>query len=256
MGNNITTKDIKENMSFLDDRYDLLFEEAENIIGSNQSKFEGKNIDIGDIPISPMSLDDCDNNVFLSKEVVEQYKNILPRLVNPKTALEYGYLLVGMKDKNGNIKIDFMFDVGKKDSINNRVIKYDNAKINNIIEVMKSAGCNFFSICHTHPLIPVDERTFSVANFLSSDIIESECIRDVGLNLSLQDIISYNSLNSQMLAFDSSITCTSTIIMYNGEIVMFGINDGKITRYVNIFDENTKQQLPVSSSENYKRKSK
>lgn len=254
MDKNLNLGQIKEKLLFLEDKYDLLIEESIRIISDKKSEFQNRNIDIGDTPISPMSLNDNNNYVFLSKEVSEEYKNIVSNLQKPDTALEYAYLLVGIKDFNNNIKIEFIFDVSKESSINNRTVEYDNEKINKIINSMRSVGCNFFSICHTHPLIPLKERKSTIANYLALDTLERECIRNPGLNLSLQDIIGYNILNQQIKNWDSSISFCSTVIMYNGEIVIFEIENEKIMRYVNIFDENTNKKLPVSSNENYMNK--
>ena len=128
MEKNVPLNEIKSNLTFLDDRYDSLLEETQTILNTNN--FDGRNINIGDAPISPMSLDDSNTTVYLSPEIIEEYKSLVPKLINPETALEYAYLLVGIKDSTENIYIEYIFDIGKKDSINNRSVEYDNERNN------------------------------------------------------------------------------------------------------------------------------
>lgn len=55
-------------------------------------------------------------------------------------------------------------------------------------------GYDYISMGHTHPNIPKEERTTTIANYLSDEVRDSEYIREAGLNLSLQDFVSYESL--------------------------------------------------------------
>lgn len=249
-----TLDDIKNIGLFNDDRYDSILDESSNIMLDNPNIF--RNMDISDTPISPMSLDDSNKIILLAPDILQEYNNIIKKINNPSTALEYGYLLVGRKIKNDDeeiILIEYIFDISKKDNTNNRSVQYDNARLNNIVKALSEAGCDFMSICHTHPLIPEDERKTTIAHYLSEDTLKHECIRDAGLNLSLQDIISYKSLYNQAKTIYPNVEFLSTVIMYNGEIAMMGIQDDELVRYVNIYEEDTKQPIFVSSSEEYRK---
>ncbi len=247
-------EDINTSTIFKDNRYSSILEETQKILDKNSDSLVGK--DITDAPISPMLLDDCTENVILSPEVIDEYRKILPIINNPETALEYGYLLVGRKIKTNSLEnavlIEYIFDISKKENVNNRSIEYDNEKLNKIVSSLSTVGCDFMSICHTHPLISKEERKTTVVDYLDDEIKNSECIRDAGLNLSLQDIIGYTSLYNQAKKYYPNVEFSSTVIMYNGEIAMFGINNGNLVRYINIYNEETKQPMPVSSIEEYK----
>ena len=86
MDKNLNLEQIKQELLFLEDKYDLLIEESIRIISDKKSEFQNRNIDIGDTPISPMSLNDNNNYIFLSKEVSEEYKKVLSKLQKPDTA--------------------------------------------------------------------------------------------------------------------------------------------------------------------------
>ena len=238
-----------DQITFLNDKYNDLLSEVNAIL--MMQEVQEKSLDISDTPISPMSLNDCFENVFLSKEVISEYESVVSRINKSETALEYAYLLVGRKDESGNIIIDFIFDVGKQDSTNNRSVEYDNSRLSNIIDVMSKNGCNFMCICHTHPLISYEERKKTISNYLSEELLEKECIREVGLNLSLQDLMSFKGFFDQMKKWKPDVECASTVVMYNGEIAMFRIKDGELCRYINIYDLENKIQLQVPSSEKY-----
>ncbi len=249
-----TLEDLKKSQIFKYDRYSKILDETQKILNKNSASFSDK--DITDAPISPMLLDDCTQNVILSSEVISEYKKILPIINNPDTALEYGYLLVGRKIKTDSldtaILIEYIFDISKRDNINNRSVEYDNEKLNKIVSSLSEVGCDFMCICHTHPLISKTENKTTIANYLDDETKNSECIRDAGLNLSLQDILGYISLYNQAKKYYPNVEFASTVIMYNGELAMFGIDSGNLVRYVNICDEETKQPLPVSSIEEYR----
>ena len=61
----------------------------------------------------------------------------------------------------------------------------DQEKLNRVVQTALRSGYDFISIGHTHPNIPQEERTTTIANYLSADVRQSEYIREAGLNLSL-----------------------------------------------------------------------
>lgn len=80
----------------------------------------------------------------------------------------------------------------------------------------------------------------------------AEYIRDAGLNLSLQDFVSYESLYDYFKN-NPNIRTGQTVIMYNGEMVMLGKQQNKLSRMTTIMDMSTGEEIYVSSKENYKR---
>lgn len=80
----------------------------------------------------------------------------------------------------------------------------------------------------------------------------AEYIRDAGLNLSLQDFVSYESFYDYFKN-NPNIRTGQTVIMYNGEMVMLVKQQNKLSRMTTIMDMSTGEEIYVSSKENYKK---
>ena len=213
-------------------------------------------MDIGDTPISPMSLDDEYTPILLTSDVVATYKKIVETINNPDTALEYSFLLLGKRASLAGetcYVIDQIVDCTLYNAnLSNRQTQIDGEKLNEVIRNAQENGYNFISLGHTHPNIPQEERQITVANFLTDEEKTAEYIRDAGLNLSLQDFVSYESLYDYFKN-NPNIRTGQTVIMYNGEMVMLGKQQNKLSRMTTIMDMSTGEEIYVSSKENYKR---
>lgn len=93
----------------------------------------------------------------------------------------------------------------------------------------------------------------TIANYLSDDVRDSEYIREAGLNLSLQDFVSYDSLY-QHFAKKLNIRTAQTVIMFNGEVVMVSKVGASLSRFAVLMDKTTGEEIYVSSKENFDRK--
>lgn len=80
---------------------------------------------------------------------------------------------------------------------------------------------------------------------------ESEYISDDGLNLSLQVFVSYESLY-EFFKNISNIRTFQTVIMYNGEVAMFGKQNDKLSRMTTIMGISG-EEIYVSSKDDYKK---
>lgn len=255
-----TINDIENSGLFPDDRFHKIMKKTVAILEEHQKEFDDqkRNMDITDTPISPMCLNDNLTPILLSSKISEIYKKIVQIINKPPTALEYSFLLLGKKAEIGGEKcylIDKFVDCTSYDkNLDNRSTKIDNEKLNDAIRENVNKGYNFISIGHTHPNISKNERKISIANYLSEDEKDEEYIRDVGLNLSLQDFIQYQSIYEFFRNYPDITTC-QTIIMYNGEIVMFERNKDQLRRFTSIIDLSTYEDIYVSSKEEFKKSS-
>ena len=251
-----TISDVEKFNLFPDDRFTTIMQQTEKILKEHNAELANRNMDIGDTPISPVSLDDEYTPILLSDNVVDTYNKLVETINNPNTALEYSFVLLGKSASLSGEKcymVDQIIDCSLyDDNLSNRQTRMDNNKLNEIVANAQKSGYNFISIGHTHPNIPEEERQATVANYLSDEEKDIAYIRDAGLNLSLQDFVSYESLYEYFKDNPNIRTCQS-IIMYNGEMVMLGKQQNKLSRMTTIMDMLTGEEIYVSSKENYKR---
>lgn len=245
-----TIEDVKSTKLFGNSDYDSIIEKSLAVLNQHQAEFSGRNMDIGDTPISPMSMNDEYTPILLSDEVMSEYKKLVDLINNPVTAKEYSYVLLG---KSGMLAGEPCYLVDKivdcnSDALSDRETHLDNDKLNNAVNFAMKSGYNFISLGHTHPNIPQEERRTTVATYLPEEVIKSEYIRDAGLNLSLQDFISYESLYQYFVSNPNIRTC-QTVIMYNGEMAMFSKQNGELNRFAVILDRTTGESVYVSSKE-------
>ena len=147
--------------------------------------------------------------------------------------------------------IDQMIDCNSQESdLSSRVAKMDEQKLNQAVQFALQNGYDFISIGHTHPNIPEEERTTTIANYLSDEVRDSEYIREAGLNLSLQDFVSYESLY-QYFAKNPNIRTAQTVIMFNGEMAMVSKTGSKLSRSAVLMDRTIGEEIYVSSKEEY-----
>lgn len=250
-----TITDVNNANLFPDSRFNSIMHQTEQILKEHEKDFLSRNMDIGDTPISPMSLDDEYTPILLTSDVVATYKKIVETINNPDTALEYSFLLLGKRASLAGetcYVIDQIVDCTLYNAnLSNRQTQIDGEKLNEVIRNAQENGYNFISLGHTHPNIPQEERQITVANFLTDEEKNAEYIRDAGLNLSLQDFVSYESLYDYFKN-NPNIRTGQTVIMYNGEMVMLGKQQNKLSRMTTIMDMSTGEEIYVSSKENYK----
>ena len=250
-----TIDDVKNSNLFGNSNYDYIIEKSMKALRDNSSQFIGRNMDIGDTPISPISMNDDFTPIILSNIVMQEYKKLITLINNPETAKEYSFVLLGKLvtlDNNQCYFVDRIVDCNSStDNLSNRETKMDETKLNDAINFGKSNGYNFYSLCHTHPLISDNSKKTTIAEYLPDIVKESEYIREPGLNLSLQDFVSYEALYQYFKSNPNIITC-QTVIMFNGEMVIFSKQNNELKRFVIIMDKSG-ESVYVSSDEDYKK---
>ncbi len=250
-----TIEDVKNNGLFGNSDYDYIMQQSMEVLKNHSGIFKGRNMDIGDTPISPMSIEDDLTPILLSKNVMDSYRKLVEMINTPSTAKEYSYVLLGKKASIGNMEcylVDKIVDCNlETEGLSDRETHIDNDKLNETIKCAIKNGYNFISLGHTHPNIPESERRATLTAFLPEDVKEHEYIRDAGLNLSLQDFVNYDSLYKYFINNPNIRTC-QTVIMYNGEIAMINKSFNKYKRYTVILDSTTGEDIYVSSKEEMK----
>lgn len=249
--------DIKQCNLLGDNNLDNIINESLQVLKQNPELTATRNMDITDTPISPMALADDYTPVLFSKEVMVGYSKLLKLINNPETACEYSFILLGKKGKLAGedcYVIDKIIDCNLQDSVlSNRITKIDENKLNETIRYAFQNGYNFISLGHTHPCIPQEESKMTIANYLTDEVKEKEYIREAGLNLSLQDFISYESLYQYLINYPHIIT-GQTVIMFNGEIAMISKHAFSLKRFIILMDQTNGQELYVSSQEEFKQR--
>lgn len=247
-------EDIKQTQLFGTSSFDSIINQSLQVLNNNPYLVSERNMDIGDTPISPMMIEDDYTPILFSSEVVEAYKRLVEIINISETAKEYSFVLLG---KLGNFAGDKCYVVDKlidcnseNTNLSNRITKIDEDKLNKTIQFALQNGYNFISLGHTHPNISEDERTTTIASYFSDEVKTSECIRDAGLNLSLQDFISYESLY-QYFTNNPNVRTAQTIIMYNGEMAMISKENSSLNRFVVLMDKTTGEEIYVSSKEEF-----
>lgn len=203
-------------------------------------KFIGSNIDITDTPIPVTMFDNDSNDVYFSVSSSKEYNDLVSKINSlGESSKEYSFLLIGKSinsDDGTYYIIDYLLDISGS-NLSNRLTSVDINKLQKYIEWAISNNYNLISIGHTHPLISDDEKKTTIARYMDFEFKEYNDIREPGLNLSLQDLISYDSLREQINNIYSNKFkhILDTIIMFNGEICMIEKDSNFYKRFTNMY---------------------
>ena len=203
-------------------------------------KFIGSNIDITDTPIPVTMFDNDSNDVYFSVSSSKEYNDLVSKINSlGESSKEYSFLLIGKSinsDDDTYYIIDYLLDISGS-NLSNRLTSVDINKLQKYIEWAISNNYNLISIGHTHPLISDDEKKTTIARYMDSEFKDSYDVREPGLNLSLQDLISYDSLREQINNIYSNKFkhILDTIIMFNGEICMIEKDSNFYKRFTNMY---------------------
>ena len=132
-----TISDVEKFNLFPDDRFTTIMQQTEKILKEHNAELANRNMDIGDTPISPVSLDDEYTPILLSDNVVDTYNKLVETINNPNTALEYSFVLLGKSASLSGEKcymVDQIIDCSLyDDNLSNRQTRMDNNKLNEIV---------------------------------------------------------------------------------------------------------------------------
>lgn len=247
-------EDIRKTELFGTSNFESIINQSLQVLNNNPELVSKRNMDIGDVPISPMTIEDDYTPIIFSSEVVESYKRLVKLINIPETAKEYSFVMLGKLGNFAGYKcyvVDKLIDCNSEDvDLSSRITKMDEDKLNKTIQFALQNGYNFISLGHTHPNIPEEERLSTIATYLSDEVKNSEYIRNAGLNLSLQDFVSYESLY-QYFVNNPNVRTAQTVIMYNGEMAMISKENSSLNRFVVLMDRTTGEEIYVSSKEKF-----
>ena len=231
-----TIEEVKNSDVYVSNQYDALLESVDSLLKNNSFL---SNLDFTDTPISPLTMVSDETPICLADNVIEKIKSIMTLINNPQTAFEYSYVILGKKFCEKGVLSYIIYDIldcTKNDNLSNRITEIDNNKLNKIVSYGLQNGCDYISICHTHPKISEEVAKTTLAYYLSKELKEKESIREAGLNLSIQDLVSYQSLLEWKQKANLNIEVCQTILMFNGEISMISKNEKGYRRYINFYD--------------------
>lgn len=203
-------------------------------------KLNGTNIDITDTPIPVTIFNSNGDDVYFSITSSKKYKDLVSKISSlGATSKEYSFLLIGKSinsDDGTYYIIDHLLDVSGN-NLSNRLTSVDTNKLQKYIEWAVKNNYDLISFGHTHPLTSEEERKTTIANYMDSSFKEYNDIREPGLNVSLQDLVSYDSLYEQISRIypNKFKHVLDTIIMFNGEICMIEKDSGFYKRLTNIY---------------------
>lgn len=212
-------------------------------------------MDVSDTPNSPVSMDDDFTPVLLTDSVMQEYKKLITLINNPETAKEYFLVLLGKSASFAGEKcyfVDRIVDCNSSiDNLSSRETKMDEKNLMMQLILVELTVMIFYSLCHTHAIVSDIDKQTTLASYLPDEVKENEYIREAGLNLSLQDFVSYEAL-CQYFQSNLNIRTCQTVIMFNGEMVMFSKQNNELKRFAIIMDR-LGEPVYVSSKEDYKK---
>lgn len=229
-----------------------LFENGyeEQIVDIVMSFEEDNTREVSDIPLSPTIMQDSGKKIIISENVYSIYQRIVNRILNPNTAQEIPYFLLGNKK---NIDGEDCIFIEKIEFCNQEGL--DDLKVSIDVERFKSlvsdSGYDVVSIGHTHGNVDESKKNTSLARNLPSDIIQKYDIRDIGLNISVSDVWQHEAFK-QIASQYSTKEVMQTVIMYNGDIVMMSPNGISKSNNVQAMNINELVSLSTGCSEQIK----
>lgn len=210
--------------------------------------FENSNRwNVSDIPISPLLIGNNEEEIIINQEIYKSYQLFIQRINNVHTAGEIPFILLGKhKEINGGRyiffdKIQYMIT----DDLSEVMVHHDGKKLENLIN---NSPYDVISIGHTHGNVIEEIKNTSLTRNIPVSIASKYHIRDVGLNLSVADINSHQSvLKYAKNVGDKKIL--QTVIMYNGDMIILG-SDGitKCNQISAILDNGDVVSLPTASN--------
>lgn len=195
--------------------------EAQKILKEHYNEFESKKIDIGDTPISPIMMDVDNTPIYFSKDVTKEYNKLIKKLEDPDSAFEYSFILLGktaMVDSVKSYLVFYLLHCDGKD-LNNRKTTKNDQVMEQYVKFANDHGYDFISLGNTHTNLSKEDMKSSIYNYLKDETKKTYNILEPGLNITLQDIISYNSFYNNIKKFYPNIRAIChTVILKNNDI--------------------------------------
>ncbi len=183
------------------------------------------------IPIPVEKIEETGQTIMASEKSSE-FLGILTEMINEEeTAVEFPFLLTGTHDIHGITISEFTQLNSHQQELQNRVVNINPELLGDAVSKANTLKRNVYIIGHTHPNIPEEEKSKTLTNQLQEDIKEKYGIKEVGLNLSIQDLyqlISFKEALKGRITEDSKIYLS--VLMYDGTLVAISVEEGKFKR--------------------------
>ena len=190
----------------------------------NLSTFEQQS----QIPIPLDLLEKTEDSLSAHPDTSEKLE-VLHELINdPSTALEFPFLING---ETGTDLTSLNLLYSQDDKLESRITNINQTLLGQAIRNATESKQNIYMLSHTHPKISSDEESKTLTSRLTSDIKIKYKIKDVGLNISLQDLyqlVAFQEAIKPMIANDARVYIG--ILMFNGEMNAISIVDGKFKK--------------------------
>lgn len=188
---------------------------------------------IEELPVPLEAIENDQNELYMSEEVIQTLKEYYSKITNPETAFEYPILLSGnFSERNLNLT---NIKILKEDDLNNEILKNDSYSAKQFEEITNAEerGNNLLISTHTHPTPSKTVIENSVSQNWSEDIKNRYKIKELGLNLSFQDIHQIVYLQDALEGFVPEETkVMGAVLMHNGDFVVYSIEEGKLQKFV------------------------
>lgn len=184
-----------------------------------------------DIPI-PTEKIGVTGETLLVSDTLSETLGVLVEMINEEeTALEYPFLLTGTATEGNMSLADISLLYSSPQGLQGRVVQVDSQLLGNAVNKAKELGRNIYVIGHTHPKVSGTEKSKTLTSKLSEDVKSKYGIKDVGLNLSLQDLY-------QLVYFQKALKGNVpegskvylTVLMYDGTLEAISVEDNRFIR--------------------------
>jgi hypothetical protein len=188
--------------------------------------------DKSSIPIPVESLEEGSLEIEIKPEISDIISAYTEIINNPETALEFPFLLSGKQSPRGEITTFSPLYSNIENLKNKEILMSDYSKeLSKKVSESKKQDQDILVLGHTHPKPTKQNSETLLTNKLSPQIKEKYHIKELGLNLSLQDLY-------QLAYFEQAIKGTvkegtkamMCVIMFNGDSTYLYIEDGKFKK--------------------------
>jgi len=186
------------------------------------------------IPIPTDLIEEGDYSVSLSQEVKEYFDEYNELINNERTAFEFPFLITGKSDETSKIKATNIAQLNStSDILNNEILRissYSRLLTENILKA-KEKGDDIYILGHTHPIPNQMVKQSSLTEKIDIDSKNKFHIKELGLNLSLQDLY-------QLVYFEHAVKgivppnskIFLSVLMFSGEVCFVYIEDRKFKK--------------------------
>jgi hypothetical protein len=202
-----------------------LIEDISNIY--NLTNFDSQS----DIPIPIDKIKETSQTIMISGNPSEFLGTLTDMINDEETAFEFPFLLTGVHNTQGTTISEFTQLNSQQQKLQNKVVDINPELLGEAVGKANSLKRNVYIIAHTHPNIPDEERNKTLTKQLPQDIKDKYNIKDVGLNLSLQDLYQLISFQEALRGrISEDAKGYLSVLMYDGTFEAISEENGKFKR--------------------------